>query len=253
MHGGDRAEGVADESIRHAISKLSHLHLTATPGSAQRLIRMGEPEDRVLVVGSPAIDSLQASPPADDATWEQLGRPTALLLLHPVGDPPERERQTAEAVAAALEDERVLWMHPNHDPGRDGVMLGITDTAARHRWASHAHLPRERFISILKRLAADNGVMVGNSSAALIEAAALRLPSVDIADRQAGRERPTSVIHCDTPDPQAIRQAISAARQLDRSALTHPYGDGQTGQRTAAILASINPSDRSFIRKRNAY
>lgn len=253
MHGGDRAEGVADESIRHAVSKLAHLHLAATPGSAQRLIRMGEPEERVRVVGSPAVDSLNASLPADDNAWEQLGRPTALLLLHPVGDPPDRERRTAEAVAAALENERVLWMHPNHDPGRDAVMLAITDTAARHRWVSHAHLPRERFISILKRLADDNGVMIGNSSAALIEAAALRLPSVDIADRQAGRERPASVIHCDTPDPPAIRQAIAAARQLDRAALTHPYGDGQTGKRAAALLASINPCERTFIRKRNAY
>ncbi|MFM9958996.1 MAG: UDP-N-acetylglucosamine 2-epimerase [Phycisphaerales bacterium] len=259
MHGGDRAEGVADDAIRHAVSKLAHVHLAASRASAERLVRMGEAPERVHVVGSPAIDGLAHVPALDDASWRELGAPTALLLLHPVGDSAPVERRRAERVAEALGGERVLWLHPNHDPGRDGVMAALTDAAHRHGWASAAHLPRERFVGALKRLAASGGVMVGNSSAGLIEAVALGVPVVDIGERQSGRERPAppAVVHVDDPVSDAVRSAIASARGPRASATVdpreHPYGDGNAGERTAALLARIDPAERGLIRKRNAY
>jgi UDP-hydrolysing UDP-N-acetyl-D-glucosamine 2-epimerase len=253
LHGGDRAEGVADESIRHAISKLAHLHLAATAQSAARLERMGEQPERIHVVGSPAIDALAGIPAADDAAWRDLGKPSVLLLFHPVGDPIDVERERAHQVAQALEGERVLWMHPNHDPGRDGVMLGIGDVAARAGWAAQSHLTRDRFVGILKRLAAESGVIVGNSSAALIEAAALRLPAIDIGERQGGREAPPSVVHVETAKSPGLRAALERSRSIDRATISHPYGDGKTAEATAHLLASVDPRERAFIRKRNAY
>lgn len=263
MHGGDRAEGVSDDSIRHAVSKLAHLHLAASRTSAERLVRMGEAPERVHVVGSPAIDGLAGIAEIDDVSWVELGAPTALLLLHPVGDAAESERRRAEGVAAGLGGERVLWLHPNHDPGRDGVMMGLSDAAARNRWASAPHLPRERFVGVLKRLARSGGVMVGNSSSGLIEAAALGVPVVDVGERQAGRERlpPPWVVHVEEADPEGLRAAVRAARGSHASAeghgtrggVEHPYGDGRAGERTAALLARIDPTERALIRKRNAY
>ncbi|MBN8644475.1 MAG: UDP-N-acetylglucosamine 2-epimerase (hydrolyzing) [Planctomycetes bacterium] len=253
LHGGDRAEGVADESIRHAISKLAHLHLAATAQSAERLRRMGEDDRRVHMVGSPAIDTLGAVRPADDALWELVGRPTVLLLYHPIGDSDESERRRAAEIGAALAGERVLWLMPNHDPGRDGVLMGCADASVVQRWTRFDHLPRERFLSVAARLAAEGGVIVGNSSAGLIECAALRLPCVDVGERQAGRERPGTVVHTSGGSEVEIRAAAAQARLIDSSRCAHPYGDGTCGVRSAELFASIDPLDRGLLRKRNAY
>lgn len=252
LHGGDRAEGVADESIRHAITKLAHLHLAATPASGERLVRMGERAETVHVVGSPAIDALKSFAPVSDALWDELGRPSVLLLLHPVGDPPGVEGERAAGVIAALCGERVLCLLPNHDPGRDGI-VGAVERASASAWVTRDHLPRREFVGVLKRLAATGGVMVGNSSAGLIECAAIGLPAVDIGERQGGRERPAHCVHVDSFDPDTVRLAVHSARELDRSAFTHPYGDGRAGERVAAILASVNPADRALLRKRCTY
>lgn len=253
LHGGDRAEGVADESIRHAISKLAHLHLPATEQSAERLRRMGEDSDRVHVVGSPAIDALAAVRAADDALWEEAGAPSVVLLLHPIGDCDEQERRRASTIAGALTDERVLWLMPNHDPGREGVLMGCSEESVAQRWTRFDHMPRDRFLSVLARLGADRGVIVGNSSAGLIECAALGVPCVDVGERQGGRERPGTVVHVAGESIGEIREAISAARRIDRATASHPYGQGRAGENAAALLSRIDPTNRCLLRKRNAY
>lgn len=253
LHGGDRAEGVADEAMRHAITKLAHLHLPATDASAQRIVRMGEHERFVHVVGSPAMDGLLDVQPMGDAEAGELGDPTVVLLLHPVGGSEAEEHETVERVIGALRDERVLALHPNHDAGRGGILAAI-EAASRDRPDSFrviAHLPRERFVSLLARLAERGGIIVGNSSAGLIEAAALRCPAVDIGPRQAGRERAGNVVTI--TDPGELPAALTRARAITPESMTHPYGDGRTGERVAALLASIDPHDPALLRKRCAY
>lgn len=253
LHGGDRAEGVADESLRHAITKLAHLHLPATAASAERILRMGEDPRRVVIVGSPAIDGLGSVAPADDQSWDRMGRPTCIALLHPIGDAPETERARAAQLFGALHGERVLWLHPNYDPGREGVLQAGADAVSRSGWVSADHIPREQFIGVLKRLASSGGVMVGNSSAGLIECAALGVPAVDVGERQGGRERPGNVVHVDGSGRDEIVAAIAAARRFDRPGMTHPYGDGHSGTRAAAALAATDPTGRGFLRKRCTY
>lgn len=255
LHGGDRAEGVADEAMRHAITKLAHLHLAATEQSADRIRRMGERAEFVHVVGSPAIDGLDRIAPMSDAeTGELCGSvPEAVFLMHPIGRHAEEEEAAASDVLAALEGMRVAAFDPNHDPGRGGVVRAIEAAASRGAVRRVGHLPRERFIGLLKRVAASGGVLVGNSSAGLIEAAALRLPAVDAGPRQGGRERPPNVISFEGESALAVRRAVERARGLDRSALTHPYGDGRAGERTAALLASTDPGSAMLLRKRCTY
>ncbi len=260
IHGGDRAEGVADESMRHAISKLAHLHLPATAQSAQRLVRMGEREATVHAVGSPAIDGLDAIAPLDEARFQELGAPRAMVLMHPIGRPAEHEESAA---AAALEatlsrvEGTVLAMDPNHDAGREGVLRALDQIAAREarRVTRCAHLPRERFVALMKRFHAmpGAGVLVGNSSAALIEVAALRVPAVDIGPRQGGRERAANAVSSASESREHIARAIDAALKVDRAALTHPYGDGRAGPRIADLLAGTDPNDPRLLRKRCAY
>jgi UDP-hydrolysing UDP-N-acetyl-D-glucosamine 2-epimerase len=250
IHGGDRAEGVADEAMRHSITKLAHLHLAATEQSRERIIRMGEPPEFVLNTGSPAMDRLAEVPALDDEGVRARGLdalPTAIFLMHPVGRPLEAEEASAGAVLESLRGERVLALHPNHDPGRDGILRAIEQANVK----TLEHLPRRQWVGLLKRIASSGGVLVGNSSAGLIEAAALGVPVVDIGPRQGGRERCVNVVHVDAE--HAIGASVRRARALDRSAFEHPYGDGRAGTRIAAALASVNPHDPRVLRKRCAY
>lgn len=263
LHGGDRAEGVADEAMRHAISKLSHAHYAATEQSAQRLVRMGEDPASVHVVGSPAIDELVGVAPMDDGAFAALGSPTAVLLHHPVGQPHEQEEAGAAALLEALAGERVLALDPNLDPGRAGIVAaldawcpseGQTQGGARTR---RAHLPREQFVALLARLArcVPAGVLVGNSSAGLIEAAALGVPVVDVGSRQGGRERGPHVRHVPHAHAGSVRAAVAVVRDdhaSGRISREHPYGDGRTGPRVAELLEALVRSSPS-VRKRCAY
>jgi UDP-hydrolysing UDP-N-acetyl-D-glucosamine 2-epimerase len=255
IHGGDRAEGVADEAMRHAISKLAHLHLAATAESAARLEKMGEAREAIRIVGSPAIDGLRDIAPLDDEAFGSLGRPEVVLLLHPCGRRDDEERTTAERALRALEGRRVLALHPNHDAGRDGVLRAIEAAGAERRATVEAHLPRARFVALLKRVAASGGALVGNSSAGLIEAAALRCPVVDIGPRQGGRERPGHVVHTDDDAPEAVARAVREALGRDLAGLGHPYGDGCAGARIAAALADAGKvrDNPARLRKRCSY
>ena len=251
IHGGDRAEGVADEAMRHAITKLAHLHLAATETSAERIRRMGEKPEHVMVTGSPAVDGLAGIEPLADERWEQLGRPTAMVLLHPTGRDEREEQAIASRVLEAVDGERVLVMYPNHDPGREGIVRAIR--AFESRVVSAEHLPRATFLGVLRRLADEGGVLVGNSSAGLIEAAALGVPVVNVGRRQSGRERPPGVVDVGDQSAEPIRAALQKAHAMDRRCAKNPYGDGHAASRIAAALARVDPRDPSLLRKHNTY
>ncbi len=251
IHGGDRAEGVADESMRHAITKLAHIHLAASNQSATRIRRMGEDPDWVLEVGSPAVDGLVEIPPANDDTILAYGvedaKSFAIVLQHPCGLSDREEEDYGNAVVRgaeqALGERQCIFFAPNHDPGRDGLLRGL----GARRLISH--LPRQDFVAMLKRAQ----VIVGNSSAGLIEAAACCVPCVNVGPRQAGRERCCGVVDIPAADPQAVARGIDQAKSLrTRGVWNHPYGDGKAGERIAAVIDSLRLKAPS-IRKRNAY
>ena len=257
IHGGDRAEGVADEAMRHAISKLAHLHFPATAMSRRRLVKMGEAKERVINVGSPAIDVLRHSPTAP--------APLTLIIVmqHPVGGSDARERgwmnATLRATWTAYEHLAMhmpmLVMSPNRDPGSRGIRAAIDAFFRAYRrrftaisFAEHIeHLPRAQFLARLSCA----GVIVGNSSAGLIEAAGLRVPCVNIGPRQVGREKPANVIDCEYGEA-SVSRAIEQAFKLDLRRMRHPYGDGRAGERIAKILATVDLNAVS-VRKRNVY
>lgn len=236
VHGGDRAEGLADEAIRHAVSKLAHIHFPATAQSRKRLIRMGEAPGLIHRVGSPAVDGLNVIEPADDA-------PELIVMQHPVGESDPIEASRMRATLSATRGYQRLVMMPNLDPGGEGIRRAIRGARVK----PIEHLPRDRFLSLLKGVRA----IVGNSSAGLIEAAALRVPCVNIGPRQAGREKSHNVIDCGY-GKESIARSISKALRLDLRRMRHPYGNGQTGQRIADLLAR---ADLQIVplRKLNTY
>lgn len=261
-HGGDRAEGIADEAMRHAITKLAHLHLVATTRSARRVIRMGEPHDRVVLVGSPAADGLAQIPPLTDAQARALDDPDAVLLLHPAGLTPADEAAWADAaIALALRlcQGTVLALDPNHDPGRDHILRRL-DAAKSPRLRRCHHLPRDRFVALLKRLAlrTSPGCIVGNSSAGLIESAAIGLPALNLGPRQAGREHARNAAHAPAL-PTSPARLTQIARRFAALHLARParpsarFGDGHAAIKIARALAALDTSDPALLRKRNAY
>jgi UDP-hydrolysing UDP-N-acetyl-D-glucosamine 2-epimerase len=271
IHGGDRAEGIADEAMRHAITKLSHLHCAATKLSAQRILKMGEKPEHVHVTGSPSIDGLDAVRPMSHVEARTLGDPSGIILLHPWGAAPEQTRQVANDIAVACAialgsddgpdvlniDGRALWLMPNHDPGRNEIVNEMRSWECE-QFRLCEHLPRPTLLALFKRLSRQpGGVLVGNSSAGLIEAAAIGLPVVNVGDRQAGRERAANVV--DVPLRSSLDDLSSdLIGAIERATSKSPkpstlFGDGRSAPRIAKLLASINPREPSLLRKRIVY
>jgi len=236
IHGGDRGQGVADESMRHAISKLAHLHFPATNQSKKRLIRMGEAPNTVYNLGSPAADELGQVTPATDA-------PELIILQHPIGGTYKQEFRWMHQTLLATAKFNRLVLAPNLDPGSDGVRAALSQSPVK----VIDHLSRDQFLARLARARA----IVGNSSAGLIEAAVLKRACVNIGPRQDGREKPRNVIDCHYGQ-RPVRAAVQQALKLNLTSMRHPYGQGNTGQQIADQLAKIDLS-RVPIYKQNAY
>ncbi|MEZ6163703.1 MAG: UDP-N-acetylglucosamine 2-epimerase [Phycisphaerales bacterium] len=253
IHGGDRAEGVADEAMRHAITKLAHVHFPATNSSAKRIVKMGEQASQVFVVGSPAIDGIDAINPLGDGAYTELGSPDVVVLMHPIGREGEQEEAAMRTVLDAVSDRRVLVLHPNLDPGRRGIMNAIESAPIDVQ--VRAGMPRDQFVGLLKRVGSAGGALVGNSSAGLIEAAAIGCPSVDIGDRQSGRERCDGWSAHANESVESIRSALKIVCDPGMARSSHPYGDGNSGPMIARHIAEVlGTADASgLLRKRCAY
>jgi UDP-hydrolysing UDP-N-acetyl-D-glucosamine 2-epimerase len=241
MHGGDRASGLADEALRHAITKLAHIHLPATAHSAERIICMGEIPLSVHLVGSPAIDGLGDIAPLDDAAYAALGRPQIVFVFHPAGHAPEEEWANTERLLRLCKRYgSVLALHPNFDAGREAILEAIETAGCPAR----PHLPRAQFIGLLRRAR----VLVGNSSAGLIECAAIGTPSINVGPRQAGREAPDGVVSVPDGDFGAVDLALEEFFGGRPGPTSHPFGNGHAGEKTAEVLATFKPDHHPLIK-----
>lgn len=256
IHGGDRALGQIDDSLRHAITKLAHIHLPATPASAQRIAKLGEENWRIHCVGSPGNDriaELAASAEKIRDAFPGLNpRRYALLLLHPIEPDEKHERRRAELVLKAVQRvpfDRILVVYPNNDPGCGGIIRAWTRHARGDRFILRCDLPREVFLGLLR----DAAALVGNSSAGIIEAAAFGTAVLDIGPRQLGRERSANVAHCDY-DAAAIRRHLLRIwhSRLHRQEIRGSYNRSGAGRRIARILATTARDDK-LLRKLIVY
>ncbi|MDG2031266.1 MAG: UDP-N-acetylglucosamine 2-epimerase [Phycisphaerales bacterium] len=233
LHGGDVASGVADESMRHAITKLAHLHFPATPLSASRIRMMGEDPGSIFTVGSPAVDGLDAMPPLSDARWREFGAPRFAVMLHGTGGGSADEFAGATSVLEAVSERGpTVVFEPNRDVGRSGIMNAIE----RSGLFMIDHLERPAFVGLLQRLDA----LVGNSSAGLIECAALGVPAVDVGDRQSGRERPHTALHVSCLTGRELHGALDEIGSVAARGRDPRFGDGNAGERVAGLLACLD-------------
>ena len=253
--GGDTTEGAIDEAMRHAITKMSHVHFVTNAESARRVRQLGENPSRVYEVGSPGLDHLHRRPLLDRPAVEarlgaRLGKRNLLITFHPVTlDGAHGEAQFAALLDAldTLDDDTALWFtHPNADAGGRAMATKLKDwvEARPGRARLYTSLGQSLYLSLMAQVDA----VVGNSSSGLYEAPSLGIATVDIGDRQRGRLAAASVLRC-VPERDAIREAIAKAIALDCTGTTNPYGDGHSSQRIVEILRTLPPASQ-LIRKR---
>lgn len=256
IHGGEATYGAIDESFRHAMTKLSHLHFVAEQTYADRLIRMGESPWRITVSGAPALDELQSLPAPDPATFEKtydvrVWPKPLLVTYHPVTLELEHVSQQVEELLAALDHVGlpVIFTQPNADAGGRLIRDCIIEYVDKHSdlaWYVPNFGPQGYWDAM--RLCA---AMVGNSSSGIIEAPCFELPVVNIGTRQDGRVRAASVIDVGYGRGeivQAIRRAVSPEFRAGLRGLVNPYGDGRAADRILAVLKSVEVGDR-LLRK----
>jgi len=245
---GGEVTGSIDESVRHAITKLAHLHFPATELSAQRVIKMGEDPAAVYFTGCPAIDlvaDLDLSLPDDFfESYRGVGpqidihQPYLVVLQHPVtteyGQGSEQIQQTLNAIAAVRM--QTVWLWPNVDAGSDDVSKGLRMFRERHN-PDYIHFYRNFPPEDYARLIANCACLIGNSSSGIREGAFLGVPTVNIGSRQAGREHDQNIMHV-SHDKSAIENAINAQLSHGKYERSYLFGKGDAGRQIADILAN---------------
>jgi UDP-N-acetylglucosamine 2-epimerase (non-hydrolysing)/GDP/UDP-N,N'-diacetylbacillosamine 2-epimerase (hydrolysing) len=239
---GGEVTGSIDESIRHAMSKFSHIHFPATELSKQRLIRMGEDPSSIYVVGCPSIDVLVNTPYLDKSEIEKrlgidLSIPTLLMIQHPVTtEHLDSYAQIQETVAAIKESGvQCIVLLPNNDAGHAKIIEYIKQNDLK--W--FPSLPTDVFINLYRNVSA----LIGNSSSGIHETPTLKIPAINIGTRQQGRERAKNVI--DVPNKKedivdAIKKAVFEKEfRAMVSAIENPYGSGASAKKIVDILRIV--------------
>jgi UDP-hydrolysing UDP-N-acetyl-D-glucosamine 2-epimerase len=248
VHGGDRALGQVDDSLRHAITKLAHVHFPATTRSARRIVRLGEDDWRIHAVGSPGLDDLPATRRSSARRFD------GLLVLHPVDPDDDVEFARAQRVVRAMRStplRRIVVVQPNNDPGAGGIIRCWREHSGDPRIELRRSVPRDEFLALMR----DAAVMVGNSSSGIIEAASFGTPVIDVGPRQRGRERSQNVTNVPYSE-RSIRQALlhiwNDGRPI-RFPKRNVYGRAGAGRRIAGALSNLRLDDPRLRRKLIAY
>ena len=248
---GGEITGSIDEKVRHAVTKLSDLHLVSTEMASQHVIRMGEVPSTVFVTGCPSVDlaaHVLADPELDFNPVERYGGVGALVDLsegylvvmqHPVTTEHDSARHDVTETLYAIGEigSPTLWFWPNVDAGSGGTAKGIRmfrEIEKPDNIHFFKNMPSEDFLRVLYN---SKGI-VGNSSVAIRECSFLGVPAVNIGSRQVGRERGSNVIGVDH-DRRQITEAIRSHLRNGKFPSDKLYGDGAAGKRIADLLASV--------------
>lgn len=245
LHGGEVTQGAFDDALRHALTKLCHLHLVSTEEYARRVRQMGEAPERIHVVGAPGLDDvLSLEPLSDDQLQAEFGftpgESNFLVVYHPVTRAYQQTPGDVAELFKALDaiGANLVIIRPNADTSHRAIERAIDDFCRVHpRARAVVNLPRRTFLSLMRSAS----VMVGNGSAGIWEAPSFRLPAVNIGARQRGRVRGANVIDCEPAADAivaAVRHALSPAFVESLGGLANPYGDGRSAPRIAEILAT---------------
>ena len=256
LHGGEVTEGAMDEAFRHCITKLSHLHFVTTQEYFRRVAQLGEEPWRITLSGAPGLDHLRTLKllSADELarTRGVRVRPAPLLVtFHPVTlEHEQTEWQTAELLGALADsDLPIIFTLPNADTNGRVIIKMVEQFVSSHPKAQLVgNLGTEAYLSLMALAAA----MVGNSSSGIIEAASLKLPVVNIGNRQRGRVRAANVIdvgHARKEVLRGILEAVSLGFRARLKDLVNPYGQGEAADKIVRVLKSTAINDQLLMKR----
>ncbi len=249
-----------DEMARHAITKLSSLHFSATNNSAARIRKMGEEEWRIHVVGAPALDTiLHERLPSRQELFKKLeldpAKPFILVIQHPLTESYQSAgREMNETIAAVKTfNMPIVIVYPHADLGGKLIIEAIEREWHNPLFHIFPSVPFKEFLALEREAA----VWVGNSSGAMIESSSFCVPVINIGQRQDGREHGDNVTNVDH-SREAIQKAIDRALhdevyRAKLKSVTNPWGDGKTGPRVAKILEDLNLADPKLLLKQITY
>jgi len=249
LHGGEATEGLIDESIRHSITKMSHLHFTATSEYKDRVIQLGEQPERVFNVGGLGIDNIKKLKLLGKDDFEKsidfkLNKKNILVTFHPVtlekSTAKEQFQELLDAVDA-LNDTNIIFTKANSDT--DGrIINNMIDSYVinnANKSAVFTSLGQLRYLSALQYIDA----MVGNSSSGLAEAPSFKIGTINIGDRQKGRIKSDSVIDC-LPEKESINKAFEKLYSKDfmdiLRNIENPYGNGGASKKIKDLIKTFN-------------
>ena len=268
IEGGDYTEGGAlDNSVRHAMTKLAHLHFATNAQAVERILRLGEEPWRVFNVGQPSLDLIAAglfgSPEeiASDLKLD-LSRPVILFCQHSVTTEFEQAAEQIKPSLASLrklarDGYQIIITYPNNDAGGRQIIeeLGKLDGEANIQiWQS---LGRHKFHGVLNIIGrVGRGAFVGNSSAIIKETPAFGCPAVNIGSRQQGRLRANNVLDTDYDEKEILaaihRSVADEDFRLQCRTCKNPYGAGNAGPKIAEVLATV-PLNARLLQKKMTY
>jgi UDP-hydrolysing UDP-N-acetyl-D-glucosamine 2-epimerase len=255
IEGGEISEGAIDDAVRHALTKMSHVHFTSTCAARDRVIAMGEEEWRVHRAGAPSIDHLSRN---TLYTREQLQKllhtklkhPSVVVAYHPVTIARDTTREADELFAALQElPGQILFCYPNADAGSRELIERTRQFVERNP-ATHmfVNLPALTYWSLLRQ--AD--LMIGNSSSGIMETPSFALPAVNVGMRQQGRERARNILDA-APDKTDILAKVALARSEDfkvsLQGMQNPYGDGHASEKIVNVLTSVPLGEHLLVKK----
>lgn len=244
--GGDRVVGNVDDQVRHAVTKLAHLHFTTNQESADRVLHLGEQPFRVHNVGNPGLDRLLEVPQLSAGELSQsLGftidddAPLLVVIQHVISTEIDGAYQQMRETLEAIEDLdiKTVLSYPNTDAGGQQMIRAIREFEYLPNLYTAKNIPRLEFVNLFRRASC----LLGNSSAGILEAPLLKLPVVNVGNRQKGRlhaENVTFVPHDKAAIIKAVRHAVFDSEYRQSVAkCSNPYGDGRSSHRIADILA----------------
>lgn len=254
--GGEITYGAIDEQIRHAITKMAHLHFAEAHSYAENIMNMGEEKWRVHNVGALGIENIESTKMlAGEALKSEVGmeidKDTLLVTYHPVTLEDKNLEWQVDELLGALKrlDKKMIITYPNPDNGGDYIIKRLEEYAYNNKNVRlFQSLGIKRYLSVMKAC----GVVVGNSSSALIEAPYLQIPVVNIGGRQEGRLMAENIVSCSNKKEDivsSIQLAMSDVFQSKTKETKSLYGYGQTSKAIVDILESIEINERLLRKK----
>jgi GDP/UDP-N,N'-diacetylbacillosamine 2-epimerase (hydrolysing) len=252
LHGGETTEGAFDEAIRHSITKMSHLHFTATQEYKNRVIQLGEEPNRVFNVGGMGIENIKRLKLLSRDEFEKsidfkLNKKNILVTFHPVtlenSTAKDQFQELLDAIDE-LKDTNILFTKANSDTHGRVINNMIDEYVSKnsHKSVGFTSLGQLRYLSALQFVDA----VVGNSSSGLLETPSFKIGTINIGDRQKGRIKANSVIDC-KPNKESIKKAFeklySKEFQEALKSVQNPYGDGCASKKIVEVLKTIKLDD----------